>query len=150
VHRILDEAAAWLVGRGIHQWPSPYPRAGTERALADGTLWVGVRGDRPVATMRLVRSDPQVWGDDTLSALYVHTLAVGRGPTARGSGPGMLQWAARVAAGAACSALRLDCWAGNPRLRRYYAEAGFRHVDDVELAGGERCSRFELVLSSTL
>jgi RimJ/RimL family protein N-acetyltransferase len=149
VHRLLDEAAAWLVRRGIHQWPSPYPRASTERAVAGRTLWVGTRDGRPVAAMRLVRSDPEVWGDDPLPALYVHVLVVGREPLARGSGPEMLRSAARTAVREGCAVLRLDCWAGNGRLRRYYAEAGFRHVDDIEQSDGEgswRCSRFEMAV----
>jgi GNAT superfamily N-acetyltransferase len=146
VHRLLDEAAAWLLRRGIDQWPSPSPRGPTERALAERTLWVGTRDGRPVATMRLVRSDPEVWGDDARPALYVHRLAVER--AARGCGVEMLRRAARTAAQEGCAVLRLDCWAGNGRLRRYYADAGFRHVDDVDVdqGGGWRCSRFEMAL----
>jgi ribosomal protein S18 acetylase RimI-like enzyme len=151
VHRLLDEAAAWLVRRGIQQWPSPYPRAGTEGALAQRTLWVGTRDGRVVATMRLVRSDPEVWGDDPLPALYLHTLAVGRERRARGSGPEMLRSAARTAAQQGCAVLRLDCWAGNGRLRGYYEDAGFRHVGDIDIDHGDgertwRCSRFEMAV----
>ncbi|WP_214403820.1 GNAT family N-acetyltransferase [Pseudonocardia lacus] len=152
VWEILDGAAAWLTGRGIHQWPHPYPRRPVERACADGSMRVGARGGRIVATMQLLRADPDVWGDDPLPALYVHSLAGRREPGARGCGGRMLRWAVRTAAAEGLAAVRLDCWAQNRPLREYYARAGFRHVDDREVRYGEqlwRCSRFEMAVGGT-
>jgi GNAT superfamily N-acetyltransferase len=151
VHEILDDAAAWLAERGIQQWPVPYPREPTERALAERGLWVGCRAGRTVATMRTARRDPDVWGDDAFPALYVHALAVRREAPARGSGLGLLRWAARTAAQEGLEAVRLDCVAGNDRLRRYYQQVGFRHVRDVEQGVGPRrwrCSLFEIAVTS--
>jgi ribosomal protein S18 acetylase RimI-like enzyme len=138
VHEILDEATAWLIQRGIHQWPTPYPREPINRACAARLLWVGCRGDRIVATMRTARHDPDIWGDDPMPALYVHALAVRREPESRGSGLELLRWAARAAARDDLVAVRLDCWAENWRLRRYYEQAGFRHVGDVGQSDGSR------------
>jgi RimJ/RimL family protein N-acetyltransferase len=61
----------------------------------------------------------------------------------------LLQWAARAAAGDDLVAVRLDCWAQNRRLRRYYEQAGFRHVRDVDQSDGSRdwqCSLFEMTV----
>jgi GNAT superfamily N-acetyltransferase len=138
VYEILDEAGAWLAERGIQQWPTPYPREPIDRACADRLLWVGSRGGRIVATMRTARSDPDMWGDDNLPALYVHALAVRRVPIARGSGLELLQWAARTAAHDGLVAVRLDCWAENRRLRRYYEQVGFRHIGDINQRFGSR------------
>jgi ribosomal protein S18 acetylase RimI-like enzyme len=138
VYEILDEAGAWLSRRGIHQWPTPYPREPINRAYADRMLWVGSRGGRIVATMRTAHHDPDVWGDDLLPALYVHALAVRREPASRGSGLELLRWAVRAAADAGLVAVRLDCWAENWRLRHYYEQAGFRHVGDVDQSDGSR------------
>jgi RimJ/RimL family protein N-acetyltransferase len=83
-------------------------------------------------------------------ALYVHGLAVRREPLARGSGLELLRWAARTAAEEGLEAVRLDCVAGNDRLRRYYQQVGFRHVRDVEQGVGDRrwrCSLFEICSS---
>jgi RimJ/RimL family protein N-acetyltransferase len=151
VHEILDGAAAWLIEHGIHQWPNPYPREPITSAFASRQLWVGSRAGRVVATMRTARRDPDFWGDDPLPALYVHALAARREPPARGSGLELLRWAARTAALDGLEAVRLDCWAGNHRLRRYYLQAGFRHVGDVEQSSGSRSWRgslFELAVSA--
>jgi GNAT superfamily N-acetyltransferase len=99
--------------------------------------------------MRTARRDPDIWGEDSLPALYVHGLAVRREPVSRGSGIELLRWAACAAARDDLVALRLDCWAKNWRLRRYYEQAGFRHVGDVDQSDGSRdwqCSLFEMVL----
>jgi len=149
VYEILDGAAAWLIEQGIHQWPNPYPREPITRAFAERGLWIGSRAGQTVATMRTARRDPDIWGDDAAPALYVHALAVRREPPARGSGLELLRWAARTAARDGLVAVRLDCWAGNDRLRRYYLRAGFRHVRDVEERSGPRtwrCSLFELAV----
>jgi ribosomal protein S18 acetylase RimI-like enzyme len=142
VWEVLDGAAGWLVGRGIHQWPHPYPRASVERACADGSVRVGTCEGRVLATARTVRHDPEVWGDDPLPALYVHSLAARREAAARGSGGRLLRWVVRTAAADGLAAVRLDCWAENRALRRYYERAGFRHVDDVEQRIGDRTWRF--------
>lgn len=151
VHEILDGAAAWLIEQGIHQWPNPYPREPIARAHADRELWIGTRAGRTVATMRTARRDPDIWGEDDAAALYVHALAARRESLARGSGLELLRWAARTAARDGLTAVRLDCWAGNDRLRRYYQRAGFRHVGDVDQAYGSRswrCSLFEFAVST--
>jgi GNAT superfamily N-acetyltransferase len=153
VHKILDEAATWLSQRGIHQWPTPYPREPISRACTDRLLWVGSRSGRIVATMRTALHDPDIWGDYPLSALYVQALAVRREPTSRGSGLELLRWAARTAAHNNLLAVRLDCWAENWRLRRYYQQAGFRHVGDVGQSDGSRdwqCSLFEMIVGRSI
>jgi GNAT superfamily N-acetyltransferase len=151
VHEILDGAAAWLAEQGIRQWPIPYPREPIARAFAERELWVGARAGRVVATMRTARRDPGIWGEDPFPALYVHALAARREPLGRGSGLELLRWAARAAAREGLKVVRLDCVAGNDRLCRYYRQAGFRHVRDVEQhvgAGRRRSSLFEIAVPS--
>lgn len=149
VHEILDEAGTWLSQQGIYQWPTPYPRESINRAFADRQLWVGNRADRIVATMRTAFHDPDVWGNDPLPALYVHGLAVRREPESRGSGLELLHWAVHAAANEGLVAVRLDCWAENRRLRRYYEQAGFRYIGDVDQTDGSRdwqSSLFEMTI----
>ncbi len=151
VHEILDGAAAWLAEQGIRQWPIPYPREPIARAFAERGLWVGARGGRIVATMRTARRDPEIWGEDPVPALYVHGLAARREPLGRGSGLELLRWAARAAGQEGLEVVRLDCLAGNDRLCRYYRQAGFRHVRDVEQRVGTarwRSSLFEIAVPS--
>jgi hypothetical protein len=42
VLEILDDAARWLVNRGIHQWPWPFPRFAVDRDLEHNAAWLAV------------------------------------------------------------------------------------------------------------
>jgi hypothetical protein len=146
VHEILDDAAAWLAERGIQQWPVPYPREPTERALAERGLWVVCRAGRTVATMRTARRDPDVWGDDAFPALYVHALAVRREAPARGSGLGLLRWAARTAGRRASRRFASIAWRGTTAYAATTSRSGsgtsamWSRASGPD-AGGAACSR---------
>lgn len=83
-------------------------------------------GAGPVAALRLLRSDEEVWGDQPPTAAYVHGLVVDRAQ-ARAAG--------RVL-------LRLDWREDNAALRRYYEDRGFRVVDRRTFGG----RRYDVVL----
>ena len=151
---VLDEAAAWLQGRGIAQWPPRFEPSWVEEAIGRGETWLVKAGGTVSATVTLDLADP-VWDGIAGSALYVHRMAVRR--HAAGLGAAVLGWAARVARERGREALRLDCVAANTGLRAYYERAGFAHRGDVSVAGapGQRLdegpvtvvSRYELGLT---
>jgi hypothetical protein len=129
---VLDEAAAWLEGRGIGQWPSRFEASWVEGALQRGETWLAMVGGTVSGTVTLDVSDP-VWDGVPGAALYVHRMAVRR--PAAGLGAVILGWAAGAARQQGREALRLDCVASNGRLRAYYEAAGFVHCGDVTVAG---------------
>jgi GNAT superfamily N-acetyltransferase len=140
---VLSEAAAWLLARGIRQWPDPFPR-GRVAALAErGDFYVASSGGETVATLALMWSDPTFWGERPADAGYVHALAVRRAYAGRGLGGRLLDWAGEQVATTGREYLRLDCLAGNSELRRYYERRGFDlrgevAVDDFTSALYER------------
>jgi hypothetical protein len=129
---VLDEAAAWLRGRGVRQWPPRFEPSWVEGAVERGETWLAMAGERVSGTVTLDVSDP-VWDGVPGAALYLHRMAVRR--PAAGLGAVILGWAAGVARGQGRAALRLDCVASNGRLRAYYERAGFAHCGDVTVAG---------------
>jgi GNAT superfamily N-acetyltransferase len=129
---VLDEASAWLQGRGVEQWPSRFDPSWVEGAVRRGETWLALVGGMVSGTMTLGRSD-SVWDGLPGTALYVHRMAVRR--SAPGLGSVILGWAAGVARQQGREALRLDCVASNRRLRAYYEAAGFVHRGDVTVAG---------------
>jgi GNAT superfamily N-acetyltransferase len=140
---VLSEAARWLLGRGIRQWPDPFPRERVAALVERGDFYLARLDGTAVATLALLWSDPTFWGERQADAGYVHALAVRRAWAGRGLGARLLVWAdARVAA-AGREYLRLDCLAGNAELRRYYERLGFEPrgevaVDDFTSALYER------------
>ncbi|OLT15757.1 hypothetical protein BJF78_16090 [Pseudonocardia sp. CNS-139] len=124
---VLDESAAWLAARGVVQWPPAFRPEWLEPALRDGDVWLAERDGAAVATVTLQWAD-RLWPDDGRAG-YVHRFAVCR--RAAGLGPELLAWAAGATRDRGRDLLRLDCDAGNARLRRYYEAAGFAHRGDV-------------------
>ncbi len=93
----------------------------------------------------------KLWPDGAQDAVLLFKLSVRRSVAGQGVARWLLDWAAEHTRQRGKSELRLDCWAGNERLKGYYADAGFESCGDVELtiidAGETRtysCSRFRL------
>jgi GNAT superfamily N-acetyltransferase len=132
VMEILAEAAAWLKGKGIDQWPSP-PNEHWQRRMAEAVqreelYTVGIVKNR-FGIVRFTWADPY-WPDDNLAG-YVHSMAVRSEIHGQNLGGLILFWAMMKTKQAGRQFLRLDCLAGNGRLRRYYEDQGFSYKGEV-------------------
>jgi GNAT superfamily N-acetyltransferase len=128
VMEILAEAAAWLKERGIDQWPSP-PNEHWQRRMAEAIQreevhTVGIVKNR-FGIVRFTWADPY-WPDDNLAG-YVHSMAVRSEMHGQNLSGLILFWAMMKVKREGKQFLRLDCLAGNGRLRRYYEEQGFTY-----------------------
>ncbi|WP_377268790.1 GNAT family N-acetyltransferase [Peterkaempfera sp. SMS 1(5)a] len=152
---VLDEAAEWLRGRGIAQWPARFEARWIEEALRRGETWLVRLDGRLAATVTLDWADP-LWGDDPAPAGYLHRMAVRRHAAGLDLGHRMIDWAAQAVLGRGRRQLRLDCVSANRPLRAWYEAAGFVHRGDATVGGapGQRLqdgavtvvSRYELAL----
>ena len=145
---ILDEAATWLHSIGItEQWPSslsasPEWVASYESFIAQGRVFLGRVDGRPAGSY-ILDGPPhrdgteRVWPEGSDAALNLYQLAVRREYAGMGLATRMLDWALEHARDSGLQELRLDCWAGNERLKRYYADAGFTALSDIEYTEGE-------------
>jgi GNAT superfamily N-acetyltransferase len=144
---LFAEAAEWLNGRGVRQWPvGGFPAHRIEPLIAAGTLYVvegepdGVCEDGhargPLATIALdTFADPEFWTpeDRPEDAYYVHKLCTARACSGLGIGRALLDWAGRRTLADGLRWLRLDCAKANTGLQGYYRSLGFRHVRTVDL-----------------
>jgi len=140
VRDVLEEASAWLRGRGITQWPARFDELWLEPAIARTETWLVLRDGAIAGTATLTWSDP-AWAGVGGNAGYLHRLAIRR--DAAGLGAFVLTWAADVTRRFGRRSLRLDCDAANTGLRGYYEKAGFVHRGDSSVHGIE-VSRYEL------
>jgi ribosomal protein S18 acetylase RimI-like enzyme len=125
---VLAEVSAWLLGKGIRQWPARFPAEFLLGLVERGELYVAVNGGEIVGTVTLQWSDPPFWGERA-DAGFVHRLAVRRAHA--GVGAALLAWAGeRVAAGGR-TFVCLDTLTSNTRLRRYYEDMGFHEVGEI-------------------
>nr|WP_062340760.1 GNAT family N-acetyltransferase [Herbidospora sakaeratensis] len=134
---LLADAARWLDGLGVRQWPSGgFPAARIAPLVEEGVLYVLTVDDETAAVMALDdHADAEFWtaADRPESAFYVHKLAVNRAHSGRGLGEVLLDWAGLRALAAGRRHVRLDCSKENTRLQGYYLGQRFRHVRTVDL-----------------
>jgi GNAT superfamily N-acetyltransferase len=132
VIEVLDEAARWLVLRGIDQWrPGMFERSLVLAAIEAGEMYLVRRGAEVVGTVSLSWDDTPTWGATSDDAGYAHDLAIRRAVGGHGVGRALLDWAGCRAAANGKALLRLDCDAGNPALNDYYRRAGFAYRGTV-------------------
>lgn len=128
---ILSEASAWLLSRGIKQWPERFQETFILEPISKGDTHIAFLEGRPAGTITLQRKDPVFWPAASDDALYVHRVAVRRSHA--GLGRLLISWAERWALAGGKRYLRLDCWDENSVLRRYYEELGFRHLGHIDV-----------------
>jgi ribosomal protein S18 acetylase RimI-like enzyme len=144
---ILAAASARLHARGIDQWRRPFPQQRLADGIAAGEVFITALDGVPVATWRLLATDPGIWPDDDDEALYLHTLAVDPIYSGRGLGAAAIAWCQSEVLRRGRDWLRLDCMAANPGLNRFYAGLGFI-MRDTRLVDGFTCRRWELAVTS--
>jgi GNAT superfamily N-acetyltransferase len=125
---ILAEVSAWLLTKGIRQWPARFPSDFFDGYVRRGELYVATVEDEIVGTVTLQWLDPPFWGERQ-NAGFVHRLAVRRAHA--GCGRTLLDWAEKQAVQQGRSFLCLDTLTSNTRLRRYYEDLGFRAVGEI-------------------
>jgi ribosomal protein S18 acetylase RimI-like enzyme len=142
---VLDEAARWLVSRGIDQWrPGMFERSLVLEAIKSGEMYLVRRAGEVVGTVSLSWDDTLTWGATADDAGYAHDLAIRRTVGGHGVGRALLDWAGRRAAANGKAFLRLDCDAGNAALNDYYRRAGFTYRGTVVSPyGGRRVNLYE-------
>lgn len=124
---IHEDAAAWLLARGIDQWrPGEYTLETLRREFDAGHEVYVARRDGVVAGgFTLQWDDLENWEKQPPVAGYLHALCASRAEARQGLGARMLDYAGRRVAEIGREYLRLDCWKGNTVLRAYYERLGF-------------------------
>jgi GNAT superfamily N-acetyltransferase len=152
---LLEENADWLRSRGVGKLAP-----GTYRGLFDYFSTSITRGevhfcfinDEIAGTLRLLAEDHIIWPEAKGDALYLHNLIVRRAWRGRALGRQLLAWAEQHTRIAGKAFLRLDCFADNAILRKYYEDAGFVSGGEVMATypfGALRMQRYEKRALST-
>jgi GNAT superfamily N-acetyltransferase len=128
---LFDEAVAWMVARGqTGQWgtepmssrPSMVARV-REWADVDG-LWMMEDGGEAVGAL-VVGEHPEHVHPVDEPELYVELLLSSRARAGERIGARLVEHAAGLASDAGLPLLRVDCWAGAPKLVGFYEAQGF-------------------------
>jgi GNAT superfamily N-acetyltransferase len=146
---LLEEIADWLDARGVGQ-----VRPGTYRQFAEyyaasiaaEEVHLGLFNNKLAGSFRLVQDGGPVWPGVDNDSLYLENLVVRRAWSGRSVGRQLLHWAEQKALLAGKNYIRLDCFAINPVLRKYYQDAGYEDCGEIEaqyVFGSLRLRRFQ-------
>jgi GNAT superfamily N-acetyltransferase len=128
IYALRVAAGEWMLARGWPQWHGVVSVERVTRQVDAGEWRVASAGGADVGALRLLRTDPAIWGDDDGDAVYVHSFVVDRGHAGEGIGAQILGWVDDEARRIGATRVRLDCVEVNPDIRRYYRGAGFAEV----------------------
>ena len=133
---LMEEAELRLVKLGMgQQWPVGSHHADSEelrRAIQSGGFVAAFSKQRIVGACILTWEPEPCWSrQPKTKAGYVSKLAVSEQMSGLGVGPALVRWLEGEVARSGGTHVRLDCWAGNDRLIRYYKDAGFEHLGNV-------------------
>ena len=85
-----------------------------------------------VGSFRLVHDDRTVWPEADDDSLYLENLGVRRAWSGRKIGRQLLLWAERKVCDIGKDLIRLDCFANNTLLRKYYEDAGYDSCGEID------------------
>jgi GNAT superfamily N-acetyltransferase len=133
---LFDAAMCWLVVQGLSdQWgTTPFSQQPAEVEhfaawIRQGSLFVARHNEVILGTIVIVSAPPSYsareWNQTPRAALYLKAFATDRRYAGQGVGRVLLDWVEQQARNQGIDWLRLDCWAGNESLRRYYRGQGF-------------------------
>jgi ribosomal protein S18 acetylase RimI-like enzyme len=148
---ILQEASQWLISRGIAQWnPADFDHATVTRWMSSGVVLAAWREHDAIGTVTIDEQDDGLWTGMPGAARYIHKLAISRHAAGQGVSRALLRAAEAHVAAQGYPSARLDCWAGNTALRRFYTNAGYTLRAIVTETTDEEtweCALFEKSLS---
>jgi GNAT superfamily N-acetyltransferase len=138
---LFDEAVAWMVARGqTGQW-GERPMSENERMVArvtdwasTGELWMTYVDGVPAGAMVLGERAGHVHPVEE-PEVYVELLLSSRRLAGNRIGARLLEYAVRLTRERGVELLRVDCWAGAPRLVAFYEAQGFVRDGTFEVNG---------------
>lgn len=126
---ILEQARTFKLAQGDQGWGTePFGMEEITSIIKENDTFLATVDEEPAGTLQVLTSDPRLWGEHhgyDNQALYVHRFATADIFRGTGVGQHMLDWACRQVIDAGRLQLRLDCNAGNSRLREYYEKQSF-------------------------
>jgi len=141
---LIKEAAGWLHTMGTDQWSRPWPsrRERDDRirdSVAAKATWILWDGATAVATITAHRDGHErLWTPEELlqPAVYLHRIVVSREYAGRRIGARLIDWATnRAALKYGARQTRIDVWATNEALHKYYEAIGFEFVRRADYPG---------------
>jgi GNAT superfamily N-acetyltransferase len=129
LQRNLQQAQAYKILQDDHGWDEiVFDTDHIAKIIERGNTYVASSAGRIAASLELVPSDPEIWGERLGAdgtALYMHRFAISDGFRGTGLGRQCISWACQEVIKTERLHLRLDCNPDQTELNRYYQRNSF-------------------------
>lgn len=127
-------ALAYQASAQLPPW-SPYPEEKINDEIAAGLHFSAFMPDNVLAGFFSVAlADAPIWGSkEKGDAIYIHRMCVNPACKGNNLAASVLTWAYGYVSGSGQRFVRMDTWRDNPRLIKYYAACGFRHIGNRQM-----------------
>ena len=138
IRAVYAEGRARQRDQGATVWPE-FSDDAILREIEAHQLFCIVDGDEVAGVFSVAYEDRAIWGDRECGAhVYLHRIVRASSYRGRGIVDVVLEWARAHCRALARAGLRMDTWANNQQLIRYYQGFGFHLVGTTRIDADPR------------
>ncbi len=129
VFELFDQSVQYQEANGHISWKN-YDKKALERDVAEGNQYKIMIDDQVAMVFSVCYADPIIWREmEKGDAVYLHRIVVNSGFKGQRLFGKLLEWTKEHAASKKLRFVRMDTWASNESIIRYYQSFGFRFVE---------------------
>lgn len=134
VYSLLNGTALYLQNKGIMQWEYPFDKGTVVSDIKDQYVFLVREGGQIICTFS-ARKEGYYWPADTDSysgdTAYFYKFALRSDLIGGGTGGRLMPLIENYLKNElTISRLRLDCWAGSEKLKKFYSGSGYSYLGD--------------------
>lgn len=135
IYTLFEAAIRFQKKNNYTGWDN-YDKAFIQQDIENGFLFKLVHEDKIVCIFSICYSDPLIWLDkEKGNALYLHRVVTDRTFTKEKLFQRVLDWSIAQAQQKQLQYIRMDTWAANEKIIRYYQSYGFRFIENYTTPG---------------
>ena len=127
---LLNKVTLQLHSKGIMQWNYPWNIKEIESEINNSHIYVVKTNNLIIGTFSLKNPDMKWLSDAKPNSLYLYRIAILPEYQGKNIGLMILYYVFEISKKNK-TAIYLDCWAGNEKLKRFYSNAGFKYHGDL-------------------
>ena len=132
--QLFEEAIAFQQEHQFIGWQN-YDQSFIQQDIQAAQLYKVMRGNDVAGIFSICYADPLIWRDkERGDAIYLHRIVTNRSVATEKLFPQVLNWSKELAVQKKRHFIRMDTWAANQPLIRYYQRFGFEFIENYTTA----------------
>lgn len=130
ITELLNIVTLYLHQKSVMQWQYPWDQTVIEHDISANFVEILLIDGRIIGTFSIKQSKSNSWAPEIQDDfIYVYRIAIHPDYQGKGIGKRIIRHAVHLGQTRKMN-LYLNCWAGNNKLRKFYADSGFKYIGD--------------------